>query len=105
MELSLFTPAYVANETLKMNLFEFKLNHKLKVEMSICPYSSYRDMYDIVINVRRAQNEREVFFNKQGDKRKARPQDYQNQQPQHKRPQQEGTQGSQTGGYHQGVIC
>ncbi|KAJ8433970.1 hypothetical protein Cgig2_033768 [Carnegiea gigantea] len=65
----------------------------------------FKEMHETVINVERAQNERDAFFNKQGNKRKVRPQDSQNQQPQHKRPWQEGTQSSRTGGYHQSVIC
>ena len=78
MELSHFAAAYMANEILKMIQFEFELNHKLKVTMSVCPYSSYQEMYDTAINLERAHNEREAFFNKQGDNSKARPQDHQN---------------------------
>jgi len=41
--------------------------------MSVCTYSSNDEIYDSAINVERAHNEREVFFNKQGDKRKETP--------------------------------
>jgi len=35
MELSCFTPAYITNEKLKMNLFEAKLNPRLKEKMPV----------------------------------------------------------------------
>jgi len=81
IELSRFSPAYVVNETLKMNRFRSGLNHKLKVSMSVCTCSFYQEICDTAINVERAQNEWEAFFNKQGDKRKEKPQDHQNHQP------------------------
>ena len=56
MELSCFFQAYVANEALKTNLFESQLNHKLEVTMSVHLYSSYQEMHDTIINVKRAQN-------------------------------------------------
>jgi len=52
MELSCFALAYVVNEILKMNRFEYGLNHKLKVSMSVCTCRSYLEMHDIAINVK-----------------------------------------------------
>jgi len=41
-------------------------------------------MYDTTINVEQTHNKRDVFFNKQGDEKKGRPQDHRIQQPKHK---------------------
>jgi len=54
MELSRFALAYVVSKALNMNRLKFWLNHKLKVVMFVCPYSSYQDMYDTTTNVEQA---------------------------------------------------
>jgi len=64
MDLSLYAPAYVAYKTLKMSWFELGLNHELKVAMPLWTYNSYKEMHDATIQMERAQNEREAFFNK-----------------------------------------
>ena len=58
MELSRFTPTFVADERLKMNRFEAGLNPIIKERMSVQQYASYVDLYDTAINVKRAMKER-----------------------------------------------
>jgi len=71
MELSRFAPAFVADERLKMNRFEARLNPTIKERMSVRQYASYIDVYDTTINVERAMKERSHYFNEQrGTKRK-----------------------------------
>jgi len=65
MELSRFTPAFVADERLKINRFEAGLNPIIKERMSVCQYTSYMDLYDTVINVERAMKEMSNYFNEQ----------------------------------------
>ena len=71
MELFRFSPAFVADEKLKMNRFKAGLNPDIKGRMSVCQYTSYVDLYDTAVNVERAMNERNNCFNEQhGIKRK-----------------------------------
>ena len=65
MELSRFTPAFVANERLKMNRFEARLNPTIKERMSVRQYISYVDLYDTAVNVERAMKEESNYFNEQ----------------------------------------
>ena len=58
MKLSHFAQAYVANETLKTSRFESGLNHKPKVTILVCTYSSYQEIYHTAINVKCAQQAR-----------------------------------------------
>ena len=64
-ELSCFTPAYVADEKLRMNHFEVRLNPSLKERMLVRHYTSYEDMYDTTVNVERAMKEKNEFYNEQ----------------------------------------
>ena len=54
IEVSGYPPTYVAKETLRMNRFESRLDHKLKVSRYVCTYSSYQEMYNVAINVEQA---------------------------------------------------
>jgi len=51
MELFRFGPTYVADEKMKMNRFEAGLHLGLKDKMSVRHYTSYEDIYGIVVNV------------------------------------------------------
>jgi len=62
MELSRFALAYVADEKLRMNQFEAGLNLSLKEWMSVRRYNLY-DMYDTVVNLKRAMRERNELYN------------------------------------------
>ena len=65
-----FASAYVADEKLKMNQFEAGLNKGIKEKMSVRHYTSYEEMYDTAVNVERATNEENEFYNEQrGTKR------------------------------------
>jgi len=64
MELSRFALAYVADEKLRMNQFEAGLNLSLKEWMSVRRYNLY-DMYDTVVNLKRAMRERNELYNEQ----------------------------------------
>jgi len=71
MELSRFAPAFVADEKLKMNCFEDRLNPGIKERMSVRQYTSYMDLYDNGVNLEREIGERSNYFNEQhGIKRK-----------------------------------
>jgi len=71
MELLRFTPAFVADERLKMNRFQAILNLIIKERMSVRQYASYIDLYDTTVNVERAMKERSNYFKEQrGTKRK-----------------------------------
>jgi len=71
MELSRFSPAFVADKRQKMNRFKAGLNPTFKERMSARQYASYVDLYDTTVNVERAMKERSHYFNKQrGTKRK-----------------------------------
>ena len=50
MELSRFAPAFVADERLKMNRFEARLNPTIKQRMSVRQYTSYVNLYDTAAN-------------------------------------------------------
>jgi len=63
MELPRFAPAFVADETLKKNRFEAGLNPNIKERMSMHQYTSYVDLYDTAMNVERAMQERNNYFN------------------------------------------
>ena len=63
IKLAHFTPAYLAEENLKINRFDSRLNHKLKVAKLVCTYRFYQEMNDTAINAERPHNEREIFFN------------------------------------------
>jgi len=63
MELSRFSPTFVADERLKMNRLEARLNPTIKERMSIRQYASYIDLYDTAVNVERAMKERSNYFN------------------------------------------
>jgi len=65
MELSCFTPAFVADERLKMNQFEVRLNPTIKERISVHQYTSYVDLYDTMVNVERVMKERSNYFNEQ----------------------------------------
>ena len=65
MESSRFTAAYVANEKLKMKWFEAGLNPGIKEKMLVWQYTSYEDLYDTAVNVERATNEKNEFYNEQ----------------------------------------
>ena len=70
-ELSHFAPAFVADERLKMNRFEARLNPGMKEIMSVHQYTSYVDLYNTAVNMKRAMRERSNYFNEQhGIKRK-----------------------------------
>ena len=51
MELSRFTPAFIADEKLKLNRFEVGLNPNLKRRISVHRCVSYEDMYDTAMNM------------------------------------------------------
>ena len=71
IELSRFTPAFVADEKLKMNRFEVGLNPNLKERMSVRHYVSYEDLYDTSMNVEREMKEKNEYYSQQwGNKRK-----------------------------------
>ena len=71
MELSHFSPVFVADERLKMNRFEAGLNPTIKERMSVQQYVSYVDLYDTKVNVERAMKEHSHYFSEQrGTKRK-----------------------------------
>ena len=63
IKLSRFALAFVADERLKMNQFETRLNSTLKERMSVRQYASYVDLYDTAVNVERAMKERCNYFN------------------------------------------
>jgi len=63
MELSRFSPAFVADERLKMNRFEAELNPIIKERMLVRQYASYVGLYDMVVNVERAMKEWSNYFN------------------------------------------
>jgi len=63
MELSRFTPTFVADERLKMNRFEAGLNPASKERMSVRQYTTYVDLYNTAINMERAMKERNNHFN------------------------------------------
>jgi len=63
MELLRFVPAHMAYEKLRMNRFQAGLNPSLKERMSVQHYTSYEDMCDATINLERAMNERNEFYN------------------------------------------
>ena len=70
-ELSRFAPAYVANQKLKMNCYETRLNPNLKERMSVHQYTSYKDMYDTTVNMERMIKEKNEFYiDQRGKKRK-----------------------------------
>ena len=57
MELSRFTPEFVANERMKMNRFEARLNLTIKERMSVRQYTSYVDLHGTAVNVEKVVNE------------------------------------------------
>ena len=65
MELSRFIPVFVADERLKMNRFEARLNPDIKERMSLCQYTSYLDWYGTTVNMEMAMKERNDYFNEQ----------------------------------------
>ena len=65
MELSSFTPVFVADERLTTNWFGAGLNHTIKERMSVRQYISYMDQCGTAINIERAMKERSNRFNKQ----------------------------------------
>ena len=65
MELSRFSLPFIADEKLKMNRFETRLNPATKERMSVHQYTSYVDLYDTVVNVEKAMKERSNYFNEQ----------------------------------------
>jgi len=104
MELSRFAPAYLAYEAFKMNWFEYGLNYKLKVVMSVRTYSFYKEMNDSAINVERSTwseltiKER-LFLMCKETKGKDMI-----RQPQQKRPRQDSPPSSHTGGTIRGDM-
>ena len=70
MELSHFASAFVADEKLKMNHFEAGLNPNIKERMYVCQYISYKDLYDIVVNVERALKEKNEYYKEQHRKKR-----------------------------------
>jgi len=64
IKLSRFTLAFVADEKLKMNLFEPGLNLNI-YSMSVCQYTSYVDLEMTSVNVERAMEERNTYLNEQ----------------------------------------
>jgi len=87
IKLSRFALAFVADERLKMNQFETRLNSTLKERMSVRQYASYVDLYDTAVNVERAMKERSNYFNEQrGIKRKGDNQGNFQPQEQYRRP-------------------
>ena len=65
MELSRFAPAFIADERLKKNWFEARLNPNIKERMLVHHYTSYIDLYNTAINVERAMKEKSNYFNEQ----------------------------------------
>ena len=63
VELFRFTPAFVADERLKMNWFKAILNPTIKKRMSVCQYISYMDLYGTAINIERAMRQTSNYFN------------------------------------------
>jgi len=87
IKLSRFALAFVADERLKMNQFETRLNSTLKERMSVRQYASYVDLYDTAVNVERAMKERCNYFNEQrGIKRKGDNRGNFQPQEQYRRP-------------------
>ena len=54
MELYRFTPAFGADERLKMNRSETGLNPNIKERMLEHQYTSYVDLYNTAVNIERA---------------------------------------------------
>ena len=70
MELSRYAPAFVINGKLKMNRFEAGLHPNIKEMMSVRQYTSYEDLYDTAVNMKRAMKEKNDYCNEQwGNKR------------------------------------
>jgi len=61
MELSRFTPTYVADEKLKMNHFKSWLNWGIKEKLSVWHYTSYEDIYDTAVNVERVTKKERIL--------------------------------------------
>jgi len=71
MELSRFALTFVADERLKMNRFEVGLNLTIKERILVRQYTSYVDLYDNAVHVKRAMKEQNNYFNEwKGTKRK-----------------------------------
>jgi len=102
MELSQFSPAFVADEWLKMSRFEAGLNPIIKERMSVRQYASYVDLYDTAVNVERAMKEQSNYFNgQQGTKRKGDNRDNFQPQEQYRQPMgSEYLNGTNRGGQH-----
>jgi len=62
VELSGFSPTFIADERLKMNRFEAGLNPTIKERMSVRQYTSYVDLYDTTVNIERAMKELSNYF-------------------------------------------
>jgi len=93
MELSRFAPAFAADERLKMNRFEARLNPTIKKRMPVRQYTFYVDLYDTMVNVERAMKERSHYFNEQrGAKRKGDNRETFQTQEQCRRPVEDNTQ-------------
>ena len=65
IELSRFTPTLIANQRLKMNRFEGRLNPDIKERISVPQCTSDVNLYGTMLNVERAMKERNNYFNEQ----------------------------------------
>jgi len=89
MPQSSWNSTYVADEKLKINWFEAGLNPGLKEKMSVWHYTSYEDMYNIVVNVERVTKENNKFYNEQQEmKTTGEQRDNHSFQQLHKRPRE-----------------
>jgi len=87
VELSRFTPTYVADEKLKMHLFKVELNPELKEKMLVRHETSHNNMYDTAVNVESATKEKNEFYNEQrGMKRRGDQRNNHSFSQLHKRP-------------------
>ena len=63
--------AFIADERLKMNHFEAKLNPNIKDRMTVHQYTTYTDLCDTTVNVERVMKEQNNYCNERcGIKRK-----------------------------------
>ena len=62
MKLTCFVHAFAANEKLKMNHFEARLNPNIKERMFVLQYICYDDLYDTAVNMERVMKEKKEYY-------------------------------------------
>ena len=111
MELSRFTPAYIADKKLRINWFEVELNPGLKERMSVRHYAWYEYIYDTVVKVERAMKDMNQFYNKpRGIKRRGDQRGNHHSQQSYKRSEENSPNNPYPNNWHHpgtrlGIAC